>query len=290
MAPVPSKIIYQAIALYRGNFIQFFWLSLRSAMWAFVAVASFVISIAGLFSWPIFEFTAPPSPPISEDARYLVVLIVSVILTFVLFVFASAQVELKTALIGRLAYQHLIAQPESLAPIADVVKARFWHFWMAEVYIGVILTAMNRLIDRWVPDAIWSILLETFIYILISGQYFLTSMLISVDLDTARQAWRNSKKQFDAYPIEICAVLVFTWLMTLPLYLLALAPVIAIVNAEWNSFAETADFAQMFTAITHIVQAGGLSIVLTMILHALIIPLWQSIKAVLYQVVNTRSV
>lgn len=291
MTPVPSKIIYQAISLYRGNFIQFFSLSLRSAVWAFVSVTSFLIIIVCLFlQAPVFEFLAQLSIQIPEEARYAAVWIVSIFLTLVLFVFASAQVHLKTALIGRLAYQCLIQEPESLAPISDLVKMRFWHFWMAEIYIGIIFAAVNRGINKWIPDPIWSMLIETLASTFIAGQYFLTSMLISVDLYTARQAWKNSEKQFGAYPIEISAILILTWLMTMPLYLLAFSPVITIAISEWNSSSEAGGLAQMFASATHIVQALALSSVLATVLHALVVPLWQSIKAVLYQAVNTRSI
>jgi hypothetical protein len=289
MAPVPSKIIYQAIALYRGNFTLFFLLSLRSTLWAFISVASLATIVVSLFlQEPIVGLLAQLSIKIPEYSQYsLIFIIISTVLSIALCIFASAQVQLKTALIGLLAYQSLTGQHKSLTPITEVIRMRFWHFWMAEIYIGIILGAVNRLIDRWISDPIWSSLIELLTYTLITGQYFLTSMLISVDLDTARQAWKGSKKQFESYPIEICATLILTWLMTVPLYLLAFSPAIAVLMAEWSNF--EGDLTQIFTSGFHLLQALGLSIVLATALHALVIPLWQSIKAVLYSVVNTRS-
>jgi hypothetical protein len=181
----------------------------------------------------------------------------------------------------------VIDRSEQLVPVPEVLRTRFWHFWLAEIYISIVTGGVNRLIDRFIPDSNWSLLIQILAGITITGQYFLTSMLIAVDRHTVRQALKDSRKQFEAYLVEICGIIIIAWLMTVPLYLLAFSPAIFFGMAEWNN--SNSENADMFASLVRVIQSVGISIVLATAIHALIVPLWQSIKAVLYGVINGRS-
>jgi hypothetical protein len=286
----PLQVIYRAIALYHQNFLRFFLRSLGSTFWFLVSIASLFTIVVGLFlREPVFEFLAQLSIKVPTDAQTPIVSLMSIGLTGILFVFASARSQYQTDIIGRLAYQDLVIdRSEQLVLVSEVLRTRFWHFWIAEGYVSIVMGGVNRLIDRFIPDPNWSLLIQILAGITITGQYFLTSILIAVDRDTVRQALKDSRKQFEAYLIEICGIIVIAWLVTVPLYLLAFSPAIVVGIAEWNN--SNSENADMFASIVRIIQSVGISIVLATVIHALIVPLWQSIKAVLYGFVNARSI
>ncbi len=291
MTPSPLQVIYKAIALYRQNFLRFFMMSLGSTLWFLVSIASLFTIVVSLFlQEPVFEFLAQLSIKVPATSRTPIVSLISIGLTVILFVFGSARSQYQTDIIGRLAYQNLVPDRSKIfvVPITEVLRTRFWHFWLAEGYVSIVTGGVDCLIDRFIPDPNWSMLVQILAMITITGQYFLTSILIAVDLDTVRQALKDSRKQFDAHVIEICAILIITWLMTVPLYLLAFSPAIVVGMAEWNN--SNAESADMFAAIVRALQAVGILIVLATAVHALVVPLWQSIKAVLYGVVNARAI
>lgn len=278
----PWSIIHQAMTLYRANFIQYFQIALASSIWFLVCnLLWFILGIAGVLLMHPFALTILVLQfPNFATSLSLPIAGTLLIVMLVLGIFASAKGLSQQALIGLLAYQALIGLPEMLVVNTQRIRHKFWQFWLADIYINCSFSALSIVTSKWGG---WLILLSILLRVWLEARWFLLNLVIAVEQCNVRQSLRISKQQSAPDIIQIGFILVATWLLTMPLYLLAFSPAIAVWLTEWQH-SEMSPLA--VNPLVHLLQGLGLSIIFATLLHTLTIPLWQSVKAVLYRELN----
>ncbi|MCW5315480.1 hypothetical protein GTQ43_17185 [Nostoc sp. KVJ3] len=275
----PWSIIHQAMTLYRVNFIQYFQIALASTIWFLVCnLLWFILVIAAVLF--VYSFALITLVPQSQNFATSISLPIAAILLIVMLalgIFASAKGLSQQALIGLLAYQTLIGVSEMLVVNNQRIRHQFWQFWLADIYINCILYSLSIVTSKWGG---WLILLSILLRVWLEARWFLSNLVIAVEQCNVRQSLRISKQQSAPYIIQIGFILVATWLLTMPLYLLGFSPAIAVWLAEWQH-SEMSLLA--LNPLIHLLQGLGLSIIFATLLHTLTIPLWQLVKAVLYR-------
>ncbi len=284
----PWRIIREASSIYRTNFPVFFRMALYSAAWFLAANVPWLFLVGVLFS--LYLFLASPTVfsalfshlPSGLLGHALIAAVILLIISLCLSPFTSAKGLLRQAAIAQLAYQILSGSPEPLKANLRLLQPRLWQFWLVEFYINGVLTAVGhltsslgeRLLGEWV---IWG--LSIAIQIWLMAQWFLTNLVIAVEQRNAQSSLRLSREWAKPHMLTICCLLIGTGGLTLPLYLLAFSPTIAVWLAEQSTLA----IAQLTPAsLLHLLLALALSLILATLCHILTIPLWQSTKAVLY--------
>ena len=278
----PWSIIHQAIAIYRANFPLFLkmalycnaWFLAASLPWLFVLLALSVASYVFFASPSVFSHLP------SEILRpVLIATVVILMISLCLSPFTSAKGLLRQTLISQVAYQILIGQPETIRANLRHLRSRFWQFWLAEVYINGVLTAIGHLTSRLGEQLVlgeWLVLgLSIAINIWFTAQWFLVNLVIAIEDCNVRHALRICRERSKPHMLTICCTLFGTGVLTVPLYLLAFSPAITVWLAEKPTLLNA-------ESLLHLILALGLSIILTFLFHTLAIPLWQSIKALLY--------
>ncbi|MEH1833247.1 MAG: hypothetical protein V7L29_14520 [Nostoc sp.] len=283
----PWSIIRQAIAIYRANFPLFLKMALYCTAWFLAAYLPwlFLVSVLLALSVAPYVFLASPSVfaalfshlPSEILGSVLIAAVVILMIGLGLSPFTSAKGLLRQTLISQVAYQTLRGQPETILANLRHLRSRFWQFWLAEVYINGVLTAIGHLTSRLGE---WLVLgLSIAINIWFTAQWFLVNLVIAIEDCNVRQALRISRERSKPHMLTICCTLFGTGVLTVPLYLLAFSPAIAVWLAEKQDLFPTLLNAE---SLLHLILALGLSIILTVLFHTLAIPLWQSIKALLY--------
>ncbi|MEH2323707.1 MAG: hypothetical protein V7K32_09065 [Nostoc sp.] len=275
----PWSIIHQGMTLYRANFIQYFQIALASSIWFLVCnLLWFILLITALLLiYPFAFMTLVPQSQNFASSISLPIAGILLIIMLALGIFAWAKGLSQQSLIGLLAYQALIGQPEMLVVNTQRIRHQIWQFWLADIYINFILYSLSIVTSKWGG---WLILLSILLRVWLEARWFLSNLLIAVEQCNIRQSLRISKQQSASYIIQIGFILVATWFLTMPLYILAFSPAIAVWLAEWQH-SELSLLA--LNPLIHLLQGLGLSIIFAILLHTLTIPLWQSVKAVLYR-------
>lgn len=270
------SIIRQAIAIYRANFPLFLKMALCCNAWFLASYLPWLFLVSVLLALSVASYVFLASPSVFAalfshlPSAVLIAAVVILMISLCLSPFTSAKGLLRETLISQVAYQILIGQPETIRANLRHLRSRFWQFWLAEVYINGVLTAIGHLTSRLSEQLVlgeWLVLgLSIAINIWVIAQWFLVNLVIAIEDCNVRQALRISRERSKPHMLTICCTLFSTGVLTVPLYLLAFSPAIAVWLAEKQNFP----------------LALGLSIILTVLSHTLAIPLWQSIKALLY--------
>lgn len=238
------------------------------------------------------------------------VLMIPVVL--VLLVFCSAKAITNQALISRLAFQDLMAQPESTATAWRQIRQRTWHFWLARFMVGLIVWAVSfgfsvlQNILTAIPEALSSgssgrsalAMLAALIAVVIllassAAQLWFQARLFVPELSIAMEenvsgdqsivrAWSLSK----GHSWRIAMIILVAGLITVPLFLLAFLP----MGASLVALAASArpGVAPSSAAIGTFFGALALSVLLAFAISIFTMPFWQTIKAVIYYDLRSR--
>lgn len=213
------------------------------------------------------------------------------------------------AQIGRLGFQELIHQPESVATAREHVERRLWSFLGAGIIVGLLLFAVNfglsvvGTIVLLPLSAVLSLLGDGFAIVsallswllqlaILSGQIWVQGRLLVYDIAIALEpetdetgslsrSWTLS--QGSGFRIQ--GVLFITYLIMLPLFVLAMMPMIIVLSGLIATASDTSDPWMIFAWVGLILLV---TLVLLIVLGIVIMPLMQSIKAVLYYDLRAR--
>lgn len=273
----PWTIVHQAISIYRANFRQFFTLSLYATTWFIISNLTWLLFVASIIAAPLYGLIILTYVPQSSFIfNNLSMLFVLVILVLALSIYSSAKGLLQESIIGNIAYHYIIGQPILIKTAVQQNRRYLWRFWLAQFFINIPVYAIESFSAS---KGTLLIIIGTLLATWIAGQSLLASLFISVNGCTAREALRMSKQQSKPYMVEIFLILIATSVLAIPLGLLGFSPAIFVWFSEWQ---DRTDSMPNFESIPHLIQSLGLSIVLITILSSLIIPLLQSIEAVIY--------
>jgi hypothetical protein len=276
----PWTIVYQAISIYRSNFRQFFTLSLYATTWFIIANLTWFIFAAAIIVVSLFGLIALTYVPqfLSEfnNVSILFGSVASVVVLLALSIYSSAQGLRQEAIIGNIAYQYIIGQPISIETAFKHNRQYLWRFWLAQFLINIPVYAIESFSSS---KGILIVILGTLLSTWIAGESLLAPLFISVNGCNAREALRMSKQRSRPYMLQIFLILLSTSVLAIPLGLLGFSPAIFVWFSEWQ---DRADSMPNFESISHLIQSLGLSIILITMLGSILIPLLQSIEAVIY--------
>jgi hypothetical protein len=274
--PTPWRIIYPAFLTYRNNFPLFLKLAMQGAGCFFISnclfVLGYTVAVLGFFAAVVTYFSKGNQPWHFSGITLIISLVILYLCSFV-----SAKNSLNKGLMGLAAYQILTGRSESLRVSFHQIRPRIWQFWLLEAFVNTAISIMARITDRlesgWI---ILGLILQFFVVV----QYFVSDIIIAVENCNAISAIHRSHRFSKSYLLPMSAVLVVTWIILIPLYLLTLIPIIFVWQLEWQ-IPELA--LSRGASILHLLQALGVSILLFTLVQILVVPLWQLIKASLYR-------
>jgi hypothetical protein len=210
------------------------------------------------------------------------------------------------ALISRLAFGELVEQPESVEQGRRIVNSRMWQFFIMgllmfgigmgliipfSIFIGIVTFFLAGSIAAGVtpnPTIILAVSLLTLIlipvffvaFLWVQARFFVVEVPLAIEdnidgISTIGRSWELTK----GHAWRIVAILLVGYLITIPIQI-PFTILSTIVQAALASLAqENSGYA---------VLSQFLSLIIGLISAALVVPFWQSIKAVVYYDLRSR--
>ncbi|MBD2606428.1 DUF975 family protein [Scytonema hofmannii FACHB-248] len=210
------------------------------------------------------------------------------------------------ALISRLAFGELVDQPESVEAGRRIVNSRMWQFFVMgllmtlifivlmipfAIFIGIVTVFFVGSIAAGVspnPATILVISLLTLILIplffvavlWVQARFFVVELPLAIEdnidaISTIGRSWELTK----GHAWRIVAILFVGYLITIPIQI----PFTILSTIIQGILASLAQENRGYAALSQL-----LSIIISLISAALIVPFWQSIKAVIYYDLRSR--
>ena len=285
-----GNIVSVGLRLYRSHFKSYFGVSFRALVWMVLGFLGYSFAIG-------FAFTI--------DAGILGYLL-GVLISLVLLAYCGARSLMNTALISRLAFGELSQQPESAKSARQDLGRRLWGFLAVQIlttlifFVAFLLLYIALVISLFalalVPTPILSGIFALIFFLAflvgnlwVYSRFFIPEVPIAVEknggaIGSIGRSWELSQNAF----IRIAGVISITFLMMIPFYALVTVPLVSgymtliplVINSDPTTL-DPADFEQFSASI--MVFYG-----LFFLVNLFIMPLWQSIKAVLYYDLRSR--
>jgi hypothetical protein len=282
-----GNVIGAGLRIYRDNFKKYFQLAFLGYLWIFLPVV--ILGIAGAIAEAILgQLTS---------GIYVLLTIAAI----VFLIYGCGKYYAITGLISRLSYQEVIEQPETVKDAKRQIKPQMWNFLIAGVTVGLILFGalvvylivvgalggiISLIFARDSPIApiigvaftVLAVLLLILGFIWLFSRLFLIELPLGVEntnvIDAISRSWELTKSS-----ISIQLVVFAAFLISIPLVLvvniISFMLQIAIGAAVENNPGLAGIALILYMAIAF---AGG----------ALIVPFWQTIKAVIYYDLRVR--
>lgn len=276
-----GNVVSAALVLYRSHLKSYLGIALLATLWVMLPLL-LIIPIAVLFATRVLELTA----------LWFVVPIV-----LVLLVFCSAKYAINSALISRLSFSEMVSKPESISTARTQLKPRFWSFLILGLLTGFLL------FFAYIALSIVTGIMVAILYILLASQsqvwVTIVTIILSIVIVLGGLIWFYSRLliaevvlavEEEAKPVKsisrswelsqnsvfrIQGVLIVAILVTLPiLALTSYLPQLLLLRVEPGSPTYWTLYAVLF--------------VISILSGALILPVWQAIKAVLYYDLRSR--
>jgi hypothetical protein len=306
--PVPSLSIGNAVSagfqLYRNNAKQYLTIALFAVLWSLLPVL--VIIALGVVAAIFYSTTQDPTSLTG-------LLVLAAIAVLVLWVYCIAKSLTNSALISRLAFGELSSKPESLADARRFVNSRKWAFLLAKLFVGLIVLGLllaisvvfsiviavmvaaaggrsggsgNPLLAFIMGLLVFGLVLATIgFFTWLGSRLAAVEVPLAVELEssatkTINRIWNLTKG--NAWSVFL--VLLITFCVTIPVYLLA--QILSIAPRVLITILIPSD---SDTAVALQVLFGLVSYATGLLLGILVLPLWQSIKAVIYYDLRNRQ-
>jgi hypothetical protein len=313
-----GNVVSAGFRLYNDNRQRYLLVSLRAIAWTGLGLL-YALLIVGLVIGGSFAAIAVGAGGDRSPGFLAIGLGVLLILPGIpLWIFCAAKRIYNATLIARNAYMYLANRPEPMRQTDQSVRRKIWPFWLTRVLVALIL---------YIPNLATSFLQQIFgigfnsdnrVIMIISGilvfavvligwgvQAWLAARLlipevalaVEEELKTANSISR-SWMLTNGNSLRIILILLVALLVTLPLYSLAVLPAILIAallipSSAWQSLTSaspiTTNAAQ--SAVTVLIVFGlafAVYLILLQVIELLVIPFWQSIKAVVYYDLRNR--
>jgi hypothetical protein len=288
-----GNVVSAGFRLYRDRLGSYFGIAFISVLWAFVPLLVFV----GAFGTIATAMEGNTST-----------IVLGVLVGIIIWVYGIAKSLANTALISRLAFRHLSDRPEAVSEARRFVMPRMWSFLWMQILVGLLLFVINiglsiaqslvnlavsTVVQEFISLIINFIINIVFfvIYLWLYSHFFIPEVILAIEENTSSTgAISRSWNLASGSVWRIQGIVIITTLITLPLYIIAALPILfALISAVGGMAGmETVDS----TSILQTVFTAGASVIVSIVLFGLInifvIPLWQSIKAVIYYDLRSR--
>lgn len=288
-----GNVVSAGFRLYRDRLGSYFGIAFISVLWAFVPLLVFVGAIA----------TVATATEGNTSAIGLGVLV-----GIIIWVYGIAKSLANTALISRLAFRHLSDRPEAVSEARGLVMPRMWSLLWMQILVGLLLFVINiglsiaqsvitLAVSNAVQGAIFLILnfiinVAFFvIYLWFYSHFFIPEVILAIEENVnSTGAISRSWNLASGSVWRIQGIVIITTLITLPLYIIAALPILFALISAVGGIAgiETTDATALFQTVLTAGASVIVSIVLFGLINIFVIPLWQSIKAVIYYDLRSR--
>ncbi len=317
-----GNVVSAGFRLFNDNRQSYLLVGLRAVLWSTLLLVFFVAAI-GLLIGGSLSLAATSTAGGGDPALGGILLIVGFLLMLLcipLAFFCSAKVIYNETLIAANAYGHLTNQPELMPLTNQRLKRQTWTFWLVRFLVGLIMGALSvpfSILQQFVPalgafagdsQAVATIVGLLFLGLLVlqyglqfwlSIRLLLPEMVLAIEeevqnVNSIPRSWNLTQGN----TIRIGVILLVAFLITCPLYLLTLIPAILLAVAllpmsMWSGLAASSSatapptelLLQLFVgfAIVFLVY-----MVLALLVQILVLPFWQTIKAVIYYDLRSR--
>ncbi len=311
-----GNVVSAGLVLYRSNLKQYFSIALRANLWALPAALSFLsLYFSGLIQLfnsvrsPIGASTASLQaleesglgPVLELVERFSSFAPILNPILFVVSLYCTAKYLANSALISRLAYQELANQPESIGEASPKVLPRLWAYLRVGLEIGLRLFLLYILLviagaivvpflilllggGRSTPSQSPLVFLLIFLLIVAlvyAMVWFYSRWIISevpLAVESGLGSMQSVKRSWDltaAAVGRVQAIVFVAFLVTIPVQAITgYLPSLLLNLAKGNTTA----FWLIYLINLGISLIGGV----------LVLPFWQSIKAVMYYDLRSR--
>ena len=288
-----GNIVSVGLRLYRSHFKSYFGVSLIAMVWLIPPI-------------PLIGMLVGVAAALSLGPGWYVLVVLA---GLVFWVYCTAKALMNTALISRLAFGELLQKPESVRAARQKLNRRMWGVFGAQFLTALILfmvsiglSILQAIIFGGIglvfSRIIWLPILISFIgqlvylvaYCWAYSRFFIPEVPIAVEDEiggagSIGRSWELSQNA----SLRILGVIGVASLVTLPFYALSAAPMISGLIAIFP-FIGNPD--SLVFAAPEILQqfalAFFLGILVFLIINLVVMPFWQTIKAVLYYDLRSR--
>lgn len=301
-----GNVVSASLRLYRDNFKTYLGIALTSSLWGLLPFL-FGLLIAALIAVVVGNNTS------------LIPLIILAILFWLVATFYCAAKSLKNAaLISRLAFGVLTNQPETRSVGSKNIQSKMWDFLWVQVLLALVLFVVNiglSIIQGFTVGlltfALGSVLgnenplvilisligwlFFTGIYLWVYARFFIPELPLAIEnkvnsADSLNRSWSLSK----GMARQIAFIVFVAFLITLPVYLVALVPLLLSVGAILATFSggilgPGGGGFNPATTITAFIGPILLTVLFLFAANLATLSFWQTIKAVIYYDLRNRK-
>jgi hypothetical protein len=303
-----GNVVSAGLVLYRSNLKQYFNVSLKANLWALPSVLAFVglyfLALLQIFRSALGSSRSPGleaafevsglTPILQLVERFSPATPILVPVLLLVLLYCSAKYLANSALISRLAFQELSDRPESLSDARPKVMPRMWAYLWVGIGIGLRLLAIYFLIafpgitvisilsgrPRSAPtqSPLFFLLVAVILYALL---WFYSRWVISevpLAVESGLSSSQSIKRSWDltASAVGRVQVIVFVaFLVTIPI----LAVTNYLPDLLLSRVPQNSEFFWIVFTINLLIGMLG---------SVLMLPFWQSIKAVMYYDLRSR--
>jgi hypothetical protein len=318
-----GNVVSAGFRLFNDNRKSYLLVGLRAVLWSTLLLVFFVAAIGLIIGGSLIFAANSAAGGGGDPATGGILLLVGFLLMLLcipLAFFCSAKVIYNETLIAANAYGHLTNQPELMPLTNQRLKRQTWTFWLVRFLVGLIMGAMSvpfSILQQFVPvlgaaapnsQAVAATVGFLFLGLLavqyglqfwLSIRLLLPEMVLAIEeevqnVNSIPRSWNLTQGN----TMRIGVILLVAFLITCPLYLLTLIPAIILAVAllpmsMWSGLAASSStesppaelLLQMFVGfgIVFVVY-----MVLALLVQILVLPFWQTIKAVIYYDLRSR--
>lgn len=303
-----GNVVSAGLVLYRSNLKQYFNVSLKANLWALPSVLAFVglyfLALLQIFRSTLGSSRSPgleaafeasgltPILQLAERISPAAPILIPVFLLVLLY--CSAKYLANSALISRLAYQELTDRPESIGDARPKVMPRMWAYLWVGIEIGLRLLAIYFLFafaggivigiltvgTRSVPtqSPLFFVLVAVILYAMLwfYSRWVVAEVPLAVESGLSSSQSIKRSWELTAAAVGRVQVIVFVaFLVTIP--------ILAITNYLPDFLLSRVPQNSEFFWIVYIIN-----LLIGMLGGVLMLPFWQSIKAVMYYDLRSR--
>jgi hypothetical protein len=307
-----GNVVSAGLVLYRSNLKQYFGIALRANLWALPALLAFIALYFSLVSQSLRSISSSTvtnralseagfGPLLELVERFSAAAPIFNPILLVVFLCFTAKYLANSALISRLAYQELANQPESIGDASPKVLPRLWAYLRIGIEVGL------RLLGLYILLAIAGAIVVPFLILLLGGGrstpnqsplifllifvlivalvyamvWFYSRWIISevpLAVESGLGSMQSVKRSWDltaAAVGRVQAIVFVAFLVTIPIQAITgYLPNFLYRFVQPNTFAFW---------IVYLINIG-----ISLIGGVLVLPFWQSIKAVMYYDLRSR--
>ncbi len=317
-----GNVVSAGFRLFNDNRKTYLLVALRAVAWITLWLLFFMVTIGLMVGGGVILAANSASGGGGNAAGGGVILLLGGVVLLIfgalpLGIFCYAKAIYNETLITANAYGHLTNQPEAMPQTNQRLRPKTWPFWLARFLVGCILYIVSLgcslLQQVFTPlmavgnDSlsviagillVGAVLLQYGLQFWLSIRLFVPEVILAIEEDVKNassipRSWNLTQGS----TFRIGAVLLIAFLITCPLYFLAIVPPIILVFVFfpldfWNGpmFRSTATPSPeaLFQLFVGLGVVFLLYILLLQVVQVIVLPFWQTIKAVVYYDLRSR--